>query len=129
MKKEVLDFHARFCRVFSNTKRLEIFWLLQDGEMTVSEIINKLAVPKASISQHLTLMHLMGILEIRRNGLNIYYRMANKKIIQACSFMQNALEHLTEGVSMNSRQKIVAVLEGDKKNDKNNKKRIHNVLS
>lgn len=113
MKKEVLDFHAGFCRIFSNTRRLEIFLLLQGGEMTVSQIIDKLSVPKASISQHLTLMHLMGILEIRRNGLNIHYRMANKKVIQACSLMQNALAHLTDGVLMNTKEKIIATTKGE----------------
>jgi len=98
MKKEVLEFHAEFCKTFSNPKRLEIMCLLKEKEMTVSDIVKKLGVPKANMSQHLNIMRMMGILKTRRHGTNIYYRIANKKITKACGLMQNALGYLMEGV-------------------------------
>lgn len=120
VKKELLEFHAEFCKTFSSPKRLEILCLLKDGEMTVSDIINKLGVPKANVSQHLSIMRLKGILKTRRNGSSVYYRITNTEIIQACSLMQNALAHLMEGFAVTSKQKVAAAMKGDKYNDKDN---------
>jgi len=100
MKKEVLDFHAEFCKAFSSPKRLEILCILKEGEMTVSDITRKLGVPKASVSQHLSVMRMMGILKTRRSGINIYYKIANKKITHACNLMQGALAQLIEGAAV-----------------------------
>ncbi len=98
MKKEVLEFHAEFCKTFSNPKRLWILDLLKSGEMTVSALTEKLGVPKANVSQHLTVMRMLRILKARRDGTNIYYRIANTKITQACSLMQAALAQLMKGM-------------------------------
>lgn len=48
MKKEILQLHADFCKIFSNATRLEILCLLRSGEMTVSELTEKLGIPKAN---------------------------------------------------------------------------------
>jgi ArsR family transcriptional regulator, virulence genes transcriptional regulator len=114
MKKEVLEFHAEFCKTFSSPKRLEILCILKEGEMTVSDITRKLGIPKAGVSQHLTVMRMMGILKARRNGTNIYYKITNAEITQACSLMQDALERLIEGVATISKEKAIAAMRGDK---------------
>lgn len=120
MKKEVLDFHAEFCKTFSNPKRLAILCHLKEGEMTVSDIIDKLGIPKANVSQHLSVMRMTGILKTRRDGLNICYSITNKEIIKACSLMQNALQQLMDGVALISKQNLTAANEGGKYGDKNN---------
>ncbi len=97
MKKEVVEFHAEFCKIFSSPKRLEILCLLKEGELTVSAITKKLGLSKANVSQHLTLMRMMGILKARRDGVNTYYMLSNKRLAKACSLMQDALEQLIEG--------------------------------
>ena len=99
MKREVLEFHSEFCRTFANPKRLEILCLLKEGEMTVTDLTKKLGLPKANVSQHLSLMRITGILKTRRNGTSIYYRIASKKITRACGLMQDALAHLLESVA------------------------------
>jgi ArsR family transcriptional regulator len=113
VKKEVLEFHAEFCKTFSNPKRLEILCLLKEGELTLSEITTKLGVPKSTVSQHLGLMRMVGILKTRRDGVNICYRIANKQITQACGRMQGALAHLMEGVAAISRQEVITAMKGD----------------
>ncbi|MDP2156867.1 MAG: metalloregulator ArsR/SmtB family transcription factor [Nitrospirota bacterium] len=96
----MLDFHAKFCKTFSNSKRLEIINLLKTGEQSAGYITKELGIPKANASQHLAKMRRMKILETRRAGVNIYYRIANRKITQACSLMQDALEQLIDGSPM-----------------------------
>ena len=110
MKKEVLEFHAEFCKTLSSPKRLEILCLLKEGEMTVTEISKKIG-QRTSASQHLNVMRMRGILKARRDGTNVYYGIANKQIAQACNHMQRALACLMEGVTEISRQDILALAE------------------
>jgi ArsR family transcriptional regulator, virulence genes transcriptional regulator len=109
MKKKILEFHAEFCKTFASPKRLEILCLLKEGEQTVSDITKKLGLSKANVSQHLSLMRMMGILKTRREGVSIYYMLANKKLAKACSLMQDALEQLMEGSVSLKKEALVAM--------------------
>lgn len=97
-KKELYEFHAQFCKVFSNPQRLMILDCLKAGELTGSDIVKKLGSPKANVSQHLTLMKMMRIVKTRRDGTKIYFRIANQKLVDACCLMQDALKQLMKGV-------------------------------
>ncbi len=99
MTMDILEFHAEFCKVFSNPIRLEILNLLKEDEMIVTDITERLGVPKANTSRHLNLMRLKKIIVRRRKGVNIYYRIADKKIVTACATMQNALGELLDAAS------------------------------
>jgi DNA-binding transcriptional ArsR family regulator len=103
MKTEVMEFQAQVCRTFSNAKRLEVLSLLKTGEMTVNDISKALGAKKANTSQHLMVMRMRGILKTRRDGTNIYYRIANEKLINACSLMQEALAQIMDGQPQGSR--------------------------
>lgn len=95
--KTVFEMQSEICKALANPKRLEILNALKDGEKTVSELIDILSIPKANVSQHLTVMRHIGILKSRRDGLNVYYRVANPKVIQACILMREVLtEHMKE---------------------------------
>lgn len=97
-KKEIYEFHAQFCKVFSNSQRLMILECLKEGELTNSDIVRKLGSAKANVSQHLTLMKMMRIVKTRREGAKIYFRIANKKLVDACCLMQDALKQLMKCV-------------------------------
>jgi len=99
MKNEILEIHAEFCKTFANPIRLEILNLLKENEMIVTDITERLGVPKANTSRHLNLMRLKKIIVRRRKGVNIYYSIANKKIVDACTTMQNALGELLDASS------------------------------
>jgi DNA-binding transcriptional ArsR family regulator len=103
MKTEILEFQAQVCKIFSNANRLEILNLLKTGEMTVGDISKALGTAKANTSQHLMVMRMRGILKTRREGKNIYYRIANEKLISACSLMQEALAQIMDGHSQGFR--------------------------
>ncbi|MBI3592459.1 MAG: helix-turn-helix transcriptional regulator, partial [Nitrospirae bacterium] len=64
------------------------------GEKTVTELVEILGIPKANVSQHLAVMRLKGILRSRRDGVNIYYSIANSKVVQACGLMREVLTEL-----------------------------------
>ena len=96
MKKDktIYELQAEICKILTSPKRIEIITALKEGEKSVTEIIEILGIPKANASQHLALMKLKGILKSRRKGVNIYYSIANPKVIQACTLMREVLSDL-----------------------------------
>jgi DNA-binding transcriptional ArsR family regulator len=91
MNKQLFRLHADVCKTLSHAKRLEILNVLRNKEMNAGQIVAKMKVPKANVSQHLSLMRSSGILETRRDGTNIYYRISNSKVIKACDLMREVL--------------------------------------
>jgi ArsR family transcriptional regulator, zinc-responsive transcriptional repressor len=53
--------------------------LLQKGACNVSTMCDCLEMPQSTISQHLSKLKSAGIVEGERNGVEMYYRIANDK--------------------------------------------------
>jgi DNA-binding transcriptional ArsR family regulator len=87
----IYELHADLCKIFSNPKRLEIIDSLKDKEMSASELIARIGLSKANLSQHMSVLKLKGVILTRREGVNIYYRIANPKILQACHLIREVL--------------------------------------
>lgn len=98
--RTLFELQAEVCKTLASPKRLEILNALKEGEKTVSELVEILGVPKANVSQHLAVMRHKGILDSRREGVNIRYRVSNAKVIKACTLMR---EVLTEQMHETSR--------------------------
>jgi len=99
--RQLYELHASICQTLANPKRLEIIDLLRDGEKSVSELAEAMGISQANLSQHLTVMRQKGIVAPRREGVNVYYRLSNPKIIKACDLMRQVLlEHLEAGVEL-----------------------------
>lgn len=80
---------ATLCKVFSSAQRVLILWFLAERERTVSEIAGALGASLPSTSQHLHLMELNKVLESRREKQNIYYRLADNKLLRNYLFLAN----------------------------------------
>lgn len=90
-QKEIYKLHADFCKFMSNPKRIEILFLLGVKEMCVDEIAKEMEVKVPNISQHLSVMRENGVVESRREGTKIYYKLSNPKTLQACTIMREAM--------------------------------------
>ena len=64
--EKIFELHADVCKVFSNAKRLEILNTLRDKEMTASELIEKIGLSKANLSQHMSILKSKGVILTRR---------------------------------------------------------------
>lgn len=107
MNKHIFSLQADICKTLGNPKRLEIIDALCDGELTVTELVERLGIPKANVSQHLAILRSKRLVVTRREGLNIYYSIANPKIIKACGMMREVLfEQLEEGRRLAKRFKV-----------------------
>jgi ArsR family transcriptional regulator, virulence genes transcriptional regulator len=89
--KRVYELHAEVCKTMSNPKRLEIINILRNGEKSVDELAKDMGIRMANLSQHLAVMRSKGIVQTRRDGLKIYYKIANPKVVKACDIMREVL--------------------------------------
>jgi len=71
---------ASIFKILSHPQRLYIACCLCDGEATVKELERACGAPQPRISQHLTRMRLEGLVESRRNGTRVHYRIADPQI-------------------------------------------------
>lgn len=98
MEEKMYEMHAEVCKSMANPTRLRIMNLLREGEKSVEELREKLKLPKANLSQHLSILRQRRIVSTRRAGLNIYYKVANPKMIKVCDILREVLlEQLYEG--------------------------------
>lgn len=67
-------------KAMSHESRLLILCLLLDGEKSVSEIEETINLAQATVSQHLARLRLKNIIESRRDGRQIYYRLIDAKV-------------------------------------------------
>ncbi len=91
MKKEVFELQAEICKTLANPKRLEIIASLKEGELSVGELVRRLGISKANVSQHLAVLRQRKVVASRRDGVNIFYRISNPKIVDACALMKAVL--------------------------------------
>jgi DNA-binding transcriptional ArsR family regulator len=94
MDKLFYQRHAQACASLANPTRLQILDGLRDGEVSVSELAERVGIRMPTLSQHLALMRRVGVVANRREGTTVYYRIANLKVIRAYDLMTEViLEH------------------------------------
>ena len=91
MEDQIYTYHADMCKVFSHPKRLEVINVLRDGEMTVTELTQKLGLTIGNLSQHLSMMKERRILISRKEGNQVFYRITNSKLIPCFDMMREML--------------------------------------
>src|SRR4029079_12376142 len=79
--------YARIGKALGNPARLEILELLAQSERTVESLADQLRLSTANTSQHLQVLRGAGLVETRREGLHIHYRLADDAIVP----LRNAL--------------------------------------
>lgn len=90
-EREIYRLHADFCKFMANPKRIEILFLLDKQELCVEELAEKMEINIPNVSQHLAIMRERGVVEYRRDGTKMYYKLTNPKILQACLMMRDIL--------------------------------------
>ena len=114
MNKRIFQLHADVCKALAHAKRLEIVHILKDKEAAAGDIVKQMGIPKANVSQHLALMRKAGILNTRREGLNVYYSISSPKIAKACNLMREVLfdHHIKSGNLLMDRSQKVKIKKG-----------------
>lgn len=91
MYSELFEIQAQLYKALSHPRRLEIVHLLRDQELPVTDIHTMLDLPQANISQHLMVLRDAQIVTARKEGKQIYYHLADPRIMEACDTIREVL--------------------------------------
>jgi rhodanese-related sulfurtransferase len=79
-KDALYDQFARIGKAVANPHRLELLDLLAQGERRVEDLARETHLPIANASQHLQALRRARLVEARRAGTSIYYRLADERV-------------------------------------------------
>lgn len=90
---------AKMFNGFANSTRLSILLLLaRRGETKVGELVEILEAPQPRISDHLRCLAGCGYVQVRREGRNAYYSVADERVMQLLKLgeelLRDNLEHI-----------------------------------
>jgi DNA-binding transcriptional ArsR family regulator len=90
---------AKFFNGFANSTRLSILLLLaQRGEMKVGELVEELGAPQPRVSDHLRCLAWCGYVQVRREGRNAYYSVADERVLEVLRLGESLLRDNLERV-------------------------------
>ena len=72
--------------------RLRMLDVLRRGEMAVSELIEATGMGQANASKHLQILHAAGLVIRRKEGLFVYYGLADREVLLLCDIMCGRIE-------------------------------------
>jgi DNA-binding transcriptional ArsR family regulator len=88
---------ADFFRTLGHPARVRVLELLKDGELTVGMLQAELEIDSSGASQHLAAMRRQGLLESRREGTSVFYRVRDPRIFQLLETAKQLIgSHLEE---------------------------------
>jgi ArsR family transcriptional regulator len=90
-------------KVLTHPARLAILEILRDGEHCVCHMEAHLGLRQAYISQQLSVLREAGLVQDRRDGWNIFYRVTDERIYEVL----NAVRRITDQVEPELKKPIV----------------------
>lgn len=84
---QVFEAAAEVFRVMSAPMRLKIISSLCNGEKNVSQLLNEIVTTQPNMSQHLNTLYQNGVIAKRRDGVQIFYRIVNDRVVTLCRAM------------------------------------------
>ena len=95
----ILDEHvaahvAELFRAFSDTSRVRILSALANQELNVTALARLAGASESAVSHHLRGLRQMGLVQTRRDGKEVFYRIDDEHII---ALFQQGVKHIQEG--------------------------------
>jgi DNA-binding transcriptional ArsR family regulator len=90
-------------RILADPTRVRLLWLLLDAECSVNELAEALQRPQTVVSQHLAKLRLARLVDTRRSGTKVFYRVVNDHIAQLVRDGLHHAEHTLPGVPAHHR--------------------------
>ena len=92
MSSELLTLVAERFKALADPARLRLLNALRPGEKTVGELVDATELSQANVSKHLAQLHTLGFVRRRKEGLFVYYSLADKDIFRLCDVMCGRIE-------------------------------------
>ena len=84
---------AELFKVFGDSTRIKILYVLFESEMCVCDIADLLGMTQSAISHQLWVLKQAGLVKYRRDGKTVYYSLADDHIV---TIFNQGLEHVQE---------------------------------
>lgn len=92
LSDKALDLVARRFKAMSEPVRLKLIMMLMDGEKSVGELVDGSGATLANVSRHLQTLTEVGILKRRKEGLHVYYDIADHGVFDLCDLVCGSVE-------------------------------------
>ena len=83
---------ARRFKALSEPVRLELVMSVMEGERSVGELVEISGAQQANVSRHLQTLADAGILKRRKDGLRVYYSIADSTVFDLCDLVCGSVE-------------------------------------
>ncbi len=84
--------HAEICKVLTDPKRLMLIDLLRRGARSVGALAEEAELSLANTSQHLAVLRHAGLVDTRRVGTTVHYRLSEPELVAACDVIERIVE-------------------------------------
>ena len=91
-EQQLLDL-SEFFKVFGDSTRIKILYVLSQAEMCVCDIANLLQMGQSAISHQLRVLKQMRLVKYRRDGKTVFYSLADSHIE---TILAQGMEHIEE---------------------------------
>lgn len=81
---QVFEAASELFRAMSAPMRLKIISSLCNGEKNVSQLLSEIHTTQPNMSQHLNTLYQSGVIGKRREGVQIFYRIVNDRVVTLC---------------------------------------------
>ena len=92
-KEEQLQDLADFFKIFGDSTRIRILYVLSQSEMCVCDIASLLGMGQSAISHQLRVLKKMRLVKYRRDGKTVFYSLADSHIE---TILAQGMEHIEE---------------------------------
>lgn len=103
-KNLIFEQFAKIAQAFAAPKRLEIIDILAQGERDVDTLAKLTAMSVANTSRHLQILKAARLVAARREGVRIYYRLADDEVVRTWINLQTLAEKRTAEIREIARQ-------------------------
>lgn len=87
--EEYADDAERLMRTLANRHRLMVLDALVDGEHSLNELTQRVALPPGTLNQHLSVMNSEGLIATRRVGDQVYFSVANPAALEVLKVLHD----------------------------------------
>ena len=98
LPEDLAELIARRFRALGEPLRVRMLDLLRDGELSVSELAERLGAGQQNVSKHLAVLVDVGMLARRKERNHVYYRVVDEGVFalcdQVCGSLQSQLSTL-----------------------------------
>ena len=91
-EQQLLDL-SEFFKIFGDSTRIKILYVLTQSEMCVRDIATLLQMGQSAVSHQLRVLKQMRLVSFRREGKTVFYRLADSHIQ---TILAQGMEHISE---------------------------------